>query len=252
MTWLHELPLIVLFIVLNALAGAAAFGLWWLPRLPQAFLLVRAGRDMSPVIQGVCGTLFVLATTFLASSVWTAEDRAYDAIAIEAREVRQLGALAHLFSEPGRSELVNLVSDYAARSAAEWPQMGDRGGSREAEQVLNALYTAAMSIAPAEQMLAGEVIRSLNALGEARERRLDIARSSVSGDQWAMMLVLALILAIAVTFVHSGSEGGRAIALGLVAVMVATALFILIAHDRPFVGWAALGPQPVVDAAKRL
>ncbi|MGE0241382.1 MAG: hypothetical protein AB7S59_21900, partial [Parvibaculaceae bacterium] len=94
MAWLYHLPLVLLFLVLNLLIGAAALALWWLPRLPQAFPLVRAGREVSPVIQGICGTLFVLATTFLSSSVWTIEDQAYETVAIEAREVRLLRTLA--------------------------------------------------------------------------------------------------------------------------------------------------------------
>jgi hypothetical protein len=66
------------------------------------------------------------------------------------------------------------------------------------------------------------------------------------------MLILALIMAVAVTLVHAGSDGGRAIALGLVSAIVSTALFLLIVHDRPFIGWDALGPQSVIAAAKGL
>jgi hypothetical protein len=226
--------------------------LWWLPRRPEAFPAVRAGRDVSPVVQTLCGTLFVLATTFLSSSVWTIEDQAYEAVAIEAREVRLLRTLSHLFPEPRRSELSNLVTDYAEQSVAEWPTMDDRGGSREAERVLAALYSTAVSLAPNEQMLASEFMTALKAMGEARERRLDIARNNLSADQWAVMLILALLLAVAVTVVHAGSDGGRAIALGLVSVMVATALFLLIAHDRPFIGWDAITPDPVIAASKGL
>jgi hypothetical protein len=250
MAWLYHLPLIVLFLVLNAMIGTAAFLLWWLPKLPQAFPLVRAGRDVSPVIQGICGTLFVLATTFLSSSVWTIEDHAYEAVAIEAREVRMLRTLAHLFPEPRQREIVNLVTDYATQSAAEWSQMDDLGGSREAERVLAALYDTAVSLAPDQQMLAGEFMTALKAVGQARERRLDIARNNIAGDQWGVMLILATILGVAVTIVHGGSAGGRALALGLIAAMVATALFLLIAHDRPFIGWDAIGPQSVIAAAK--
>jgi hypothetical protein len=61
-----------------------------------------------------------------------------------------------------------------------------------------------------------------------------------------------VILAIAVTLVHASDDGGRAIALGLVAAVVSTSLFLLIAHDRPFIGWDALGPQSVIAAAKGL
>jgi hypothetical protein len=252
MLWLYGLPLVALFLTLNVMIGIAALGLWWLPKAPAAFPLVRAGKEVSPVLQTIAGTLFVLATTFLSSNVWTTEDKAYEAIAIEAREVRQLRSLSHLFAEPRRSELANLVSDYAEQSAAEWPHMDDRGGSSEAEWVLAALYGAAISLAPNEQMLAGELIQALNAVGEARERRLDIARNNVNSDQWSVMLILALILGAAVTVVHASDQGGRAIALGLVSVMVSTALFLLIAHDRPFIGWEALGPQPVLQAAKGL
>jgi hypothetical protein len=250
MIWLYHLPPIGLFLVLNLFMGAAALLLWWLPKMPQVFPLVRAGREMSPVLQTICGTLFVLSTTFLASSVWAVEDHAYEAVAVEAREVRLLRTLSHLLPEPRRSEVVNLVTDYAEQSAAEWPQMDDRGGSREAERVLAALYNTAVSLAPNEQMLSAEFMTALKAVGEARERRLDIARNNLSPDQWAAMLILALILAVAVTIVHAGSEGGRAIALGLISVIVSTSLFLLIAHDRPFIGWDALGPQSVIAAAR--
>lgn len=250
MIWLYHLPPIGLFLVLNLFIGAAALGLWWLPKLAITFTLVRAGREMSPVIQTVCGTLFVLSTTFLAANVWAVEDHAYQAVAIEAREVRLLRTLAHLLPEPRRSEVANLVTDYAEASAAEWPNMDDEGGSREAERVLAALYNAAVSLAPNEQMLSQEFMTALKAVGEARERRLDIARNNLSPDQWAAMLILALILGIAVTIVHADSDGGRALALGLISVTVSTALFLLIAHDRPFIGWDALTPEPVIAAAK--
>src|SRR5262245_7387922 len=249
MIWLYHLPPIGLFLVLNMFICAAAAGLWWLPKTSITFPLVRAGRELSPVLQTICGTLFVLATTFLASSVWAIEDHAYEAVAIEAREVRLLRTLSQLLPEPRRSEVVNLVTEYAEQSAAEWPEMDDLGGSREAERVLAALYNTAVSLAPHEQMLGQEFMTALKAVGEARERRLDIARNNLSPDQWATMLILALILAIAVTFVHASDDGGRAIALGLVAVVVSTALFLLIAHDRPFIGWDALGPQAVIAAA---
>jgi hypothetical protein len=252
MLWLYGLPLFLLFLTLNILVGLAALLLWWLPTTPQAFRLVRASRELSPVLQTICGTLFVLATTFLSSNVWTTEDKAYEAIAVEAREVRQLRNLSRLFAEPRRSELTNLVLEYATQSAAEWPHMEELDSSREAEQVLSAFYGAAISLAPNEQMLAGEFIRALNAVGEARERRLDIARNNVNSDQWAVMLILALILGVAVTLVHAEHAKGRAIALSLVSLMVATALFLLIAHDRPFIGWEALGPLPVIQAAKGL
>jgi hypothetical protein len=252
MTWLYHLPLLALFVVLNVIIGAASFLLWSLPRIEAVFPIVRAGREVSPVMQTICGTLFVLATTFLASSVWTIEDHAYEAVAIEAREVRLLRTLSHLLPEPRRSEIVNLVTDYAEASAAEWPHMDNGGGSHEAERVLAALYNTAVSLAPNEQMLSQEFMTALKAVGEARERRLDIARNNVSADQWTVMLILGLTLTIAVTIVHAGSDGGRAIALALVSVIVSTALFLIVAHDRPFIGWNALGPGSVLAAAKGL
>lgn len=252
MTWLYFLSFPVLFLVLLLMTGLISAVLWALPRLPVTGPLMRWGKAMSPVMQGICGTLFVLATTFLSSSVWTAEDKAYEAVAIEARQVRQLRTLAHLFAEPRRSELVNLVSEYAGQTAAEWPVMTEAGSGRGAEQVLTALYGATVSLAGTEQMLSGEIMQALNAVGDARERRLDIARNSVNEDQWVVMLMLALMLGAAVTFVHVEEDKARAVALGLVTVMVATALLLMIMHDRPFIGYEALGPEAIVAAAKGL
>lgn len=250
MTWLYYLPFSLVFLVLNVMTGVVSVLLWWLPRLPGAGPVIKAGKGMSPIIQAICGTLFVLATTFLSSSVWTAEDKAYEAVSVEARQVRQLRSLATLFAEPRRSELVGLVSEYAEQSAAEWPQMMKAGGGRGAEQVLNALYGAAVSLAPREQMLASEMAKALNEVGDARERRLDVARNTVNSDQWLAMLVLALILGVAVTVVHGEDGRARAAALSLISVMVATALLLMIMHDRPFTGRDALGPEAILAAAK--
>lgn len=252
MTWLYFLSFPPLFLALTAMTGLVSALLWWLPRLPGAAKPMRWGTGMSPAVQSICGTLFVLATTFLSSSVWTTEDKAYEAVAIEARQVRQLRTLAHLFPEPRRSELVNLVSEYAEQSAAEWPNMTDKGGSRAAEQVLTALYGATVGLAEAETLLSREIMQALNAVGEARERRLDIARNTVNEDQWTVMLILALILALSVTFAHVEDDKGRAVALGLVAIMVSTALLLMIMHDRPFIGYDALGPEAILAAAKGL
>src|SRR5262249_38016189 len=162
----------------------------------------------------------VLATTFLASSVWATNHNAHEAVAIEAREVRLLRTLSQLLPEPRRSEVINQVNDYAEQSAAEWPQMADAGGSPEAERVLAAVYNTAVSLAPSEQMVSQAFMTALKAVGEAREHRLDIAGNYLSSDQWTAMLILALIMAVAVTVVHAGSEGGRAIALGLLSIVV--------------------------------
>lgn len=250
MTWLYYLPYPFLFFALNLMTGLISALLWTLPDLAPTRPLIQAVKGMSPVLQTVSGTLFVLATTFLSSTVWTAEDKAYEAVSVEAREVRQLRSLATLFAEPRRSELVGLVSEYADQSAAEWPKMEKAGGSRGAEQVLNALYGAAVSLAPNEQMLASEMVKALNEVGNARQRRLDVARSTVNADQWTAMLVLALILAGAVTIVHADDAKARAVALGLVSVMVATALLLMTMHDRPFTGYEALGPEAILAAAK--
>ena len=47
--------------------------------------------------------------------------------------------------------------------------------------------------------------------------------------------------------IHAVYTQGPEVVLALVE-----SLFLLIAHDRPFIGWDALGPLPVLQAAKGL
>ena len=67
MTWLYFLSFPLLLPILTIMTGVVSAALWWLPRLARVAPAMRWGRGMSPVIQGICGTLFVLATTFLSS-----------------------------------------------------------------------------------------------------------------------------------------------------------------------------------------
>jgi hypothetical protein len=64
------------------------------------------------------------------------------------------------------------------------------------------------------------------------------------------MIVLALTLALAVLVVHANDPAARGWALALVALAVGAAFFVILAHDRPFVGYLALTPAPILAAAQ--
>ncbi len=97
-------------------------------------------KDVSPVLQTLCGTIFVLSVTFLASNVWQTESRARELAGTEARGLRLVMTIASGLPQEQRDAVSAAAADYARAVAKEWPAMATNGGSAEAERLLTQLY----------------------------------------------------------------------------------------------------------------
>jgi hypothetical protein len=209
--------------------------------------------ELSPGVVAFSATIFTLSVTFLANSIWQNEQRARETVRDEARNIRVIETYAEAMVGPAQESFRRIIFDYGDAVAEEWPTMAGSGGSDAAEAELANLYRAALhGLAEGDhnRLLQQRILVALDALSAARQQRLTLAREVVSAGQWFMVVALALLLIVVMALSHGSAPGARAAALGIVTVAVSVALFVIIAHDRPFVGYLAIPPKAILEAAR--
>jgi hypothetical protein len=80
---------------------------------------------------------------------------------------------------------------------------------------------------------------------EARRQRILVSRSQVNLTKWTCLVLQAACALFAIAIVHSENQLASTIGLGTFATGIAASIFLILAHDRPFVGQISVGPQPL-------
>jgi hypothetical protein len=215
--------------------------------------LSKAVADLSPVLMTLCGTLFVLNVTFLANSVWQIENDARETVNAEARSLKVIKTYMEAMTGPSRDGFARIIGTYAQAVEAEWPMMTSSAHRAPAESQLKDIYSAAIegfSAGDQNRTLQQRILASLDQLSNARQQRLSMAQEVVSGGQWFTVTMLGLLLMLVIAICHGRFPLARAVALSAVTMAITVSLFVILAHDRPFVGLNAISPQPILNAAR--
>ncbi len=241
-----------LFLLILLVTAAVAAALHLLLHTPVLRRIGATISDLAPPVPTLCVTLFALSVTFLANSVWQDEQRARETVMEEARGVRIFNTYLTALTGPSAETLSRMQASYLEAVVAEWPHMAHTGGSAAAEVELSALYRAVIAgLAEGDfnRMLQQRLLGALDNISTARQMRLNLARDSVSAGQWTMVLMLAVLLLTVFSVIHGRTPRSRIAALGIASLAVTIALFVIISHDRPFIGHLAITPQMILDAA---
>ena len=247
---IYALPPLQMFAVVTAAVGVIAVALDTMFLLPRIRDARHTMTKMTTAVVTVSGGIFGLAMSFLANSVWTTEDHARDAVYDEARAIEVVDIYLDYATGPARDGILRIVNDYGKAVAAEWDSMGETSGA-EAEQELRNIYAAVIKgFAEGDQnrMLQQRLLMSLDSISSARQRRLSIAQNRISPSQWILMTGLGIVVLATVAVSHAAFPMVRRIALAAISLAVALMLFVIILHDRPFVGYASVTPDPILWA----
>jgi hypothetical protein len=250
--FIYALPQGGVFLVVLAVVGTIAFTLHGLVGRWPVNIISKRLPELSPAVITLTGTLFGLSVTFLANSVWTTEDRARQTVNTEARDIRVMTVYMESLTGPSRDGLTHLITAYANAVEAEWNGMTDSRVRAPAERELRNIYAAILqgfSEGEQNRLLQQRLLVALDSLSIARQQRLSMAQDVVSAGQWLLVSGLGLLLLVMVALGHARFPLPRGVAMAAVTAAITLALFVIVVHDRPFVGSSALTPQPILRAA---
>lgn len=260
--FLEFLPLPRLFLV-TIICGLAA-GALVLIGVRVTVRVLRIGRTRPlPIRDALISSLsamFALMVAFSAAGIWSDAIQARGAVQREANSIENIVAIASSFPDEFREEVHREILRYARRVVQrDWPAMRRRAGVNEtlferSDSPLVALITRTSQENGSGRSLplSKALIDQLVDLRAARLQREMIARGGVSPAQWLAMILIALGAMTMIAIAHNHEVGLQVTTLGVYAVGVSSAFFVILAHDRPFVGPLGVGPIPIEQAIVRI
>jgi len=207
----------------------------------------------------VTSLMFALMLSFAAAGIWNDWVQARGAVQREALALENVLALADGLS-PERAAKVKAGVIAYARGAAEheWPAMAEQidmddplyaASDRALVGVIAELSREAAT--PGASAVSMMLLPQVFDARSARLARLNLASAGLSGVQWFVLVVLMAGMLIAVALVYNDNAGTQAIAMNLCALAGAAAFFVILAHDRPFVGVISVSPRPLLQLAAK-
>ncbi len=249
--FIYTLPPYLIFPLVLVAVGAVAFLVQMLIHVARER---RVGNDLAHIttaVVTVAGAIFGLSMTFLANTVWHTEDQARESVNAEARAIRVMTIYMESLTEPTRDGLSRLLADYGREVAAEWDDMADSDVGGPAELALRDVYSAVIrgfAEGDLNRVVQQRLLGSLDAVSTARQQRLSIAQNYVSVSQWTLVTGLALVLMFVLSASLAPFPLARRVSVSAVTLAISIMLFVILLHDRPFIGYAALTPDPILAA----
>jgi hypothetical protein len=244
----HQLPLAAMFLAVLALSVAACWLLIGLVRFAVPRLGYRLGEPL-PIrdsIINTCGALFALIVAFSAVGIWNDAVSARTAVQREADAVETALALSGVLPEESRAELTSGLQAYLRDVVAiDWPAMArstpltDAVFDQSEKHLLGAIHLVS------RQNAAGAYVPLLNQLLDIRHARLARLTASVAGITWAQWFAMWLISTttlLSIIICNSHAFRMQIVAAHLYVLVVSAAYFVILAHDRPFVGRISIQP----------
>jgi hypothetical protein len=97
----------------------------------------------------------------------------------------------------------------------------------------------------------GPLLMQLVEARTARLARITLSDAGVTMAQWLGMLLIACAALAAIALCHNHHFGMQALAMTLYAIAASSAFFVVLAHDRPFVGGISVSSAPLHHLAPR-
>jgi uncharacterized protein len=247
--WLDRLPAAWL-----ALLFCVAFvGITWLGILLVHPLMRRLlhgehpSNEVIASISGGFGLLYAVLLGLLAVATFQNTKDVGDDVGSEASSLSAIYRNVSGYPEPARDQLKFLLRDYTHYVIEkDWPAHEKGRVLAGGEHRLQVIRQTLLSFEPATQAqenLQNELLRELNALTAARERRLAAVTATIPSVLWYVVVVGALI-SIAFLWMLYMELAHQLLLGGITGLFLGIMIFVIYAMDHPLRGAVSVAPEP--------
>jgi hypothetical protein len=204
-------------------------------------------HEVAGFLIGIVGVVYAVLLAFVVVIVWERYNDAEQDVAQESNQVLDLWQMAGGFRAEVRDSMRSALHAYVkAVVDTEWTTMRDGRPSQEALRAYGRVWEVYRSVDPrtdGERALYAEALYTVNVLSDARRTRVLDSEDRLPGVMWAALYVGALItIGFTYLFQLRNVRLQALMTLGVVAV-IALALFIVIALNRPFSGFVPIDAE---------
>jgi Protein of unknown function (DUF4239) len=195
--------------------------------------------------------IFALMMAFSAAGIWNDSWQANTAVQREANALENVLALARSLPADLAEKMREAVNSYARKVVdRDWPAMKRKiaiddpiyeTSDKILVDLINTLSVEHSRITslPTLTPLLGQIVEARS----ARLARITLASAGVSLAQWLAMSLIALGALLTVALCHNHRFGIQALTMSLYTLAGTAAFFVILAHDRPFVGAISVSPR---------
>jgi Zn-dependent protease len=217
--------------------------------------VARELKAASPVTLTPLAVILALLLAFLSSRVWTNLDRAGEYVGQEASALQEAVLLADALPSDVRKNVRERIKRHLHFiETQDWPAMGRVQATLQAIPAgLTDAMAAVLSFTPAQpsQQLAQErTVMAIEHAFEARQNRIRLSQLQIAPIQWAVIVVLTMLILVTIAMIHIGNRPAMAATLFIFSTAVAVCLVLLMVYDRPFaVGGVTMAPTAFREIA---
>ena len=242
----------LLFFLINAFFIGTSMLMLIIVRCCIHYKLRQSHNDVITSIFNKAGTIIGIMMAFVVVILWQDYHKAMDNALKEGTEA--LGLYRDLIIYPNvkqaeiaRNSLVNFVKLVIND---EYPAMVKMKISQKTEHAMNTLRNDIENIKPQklqEQILYARILNDLDDLCKLRHDRLSEMDSSLPGIVWAALIVGAFIAILFAILLGAERFWLHALLVSMLAIIIATAFYLIIELDYPFMGELSAKPTSYIN-----
>jgi hypothetical protein len=248
----HQLPLWQMFIVVLLISlvvcwliiGAVRAAVRLAGFTPTEALPIRDS------IIGACTTIFALIVAFSAAGIWNDALNARNTVQREADALENASVLATGLPAEVQTAIRDDIRAYVnGVITIDWPEMA-KGGTIDdpvfdrSEKILVDMIELLSGQQASLGRLAtfAPLLDQLLATRHARLARLAASNAGISWAQWIAMFIISASALAAIAICNTHSLRMQITATHLYVLVASAAYFVILAHDRPFIGTVSVKP----------
>jgi hypothetical protein len=247
------LPLWALYIITAAIVLGSAEAGWRLGNYRRQLPQHEKDAPVGAVVGATLGLLaFLLAFTFgMAASRY---DTRKQLVLQEANAIGTTYLRADMLPEPQRSEIRNLLREYAALRVGGVTSLMTPEVMAQSGALHDRLWAQAVALGEQSpnSIVVGLFVQSLNETIDLDETRVTAGRNQIPDSIWLALYVVTILTMMAMGY-QFGLTGEHSWPVTIMLVLVFTAVLLLIADlDRPQAGWLKVSQQAMIDLIDKI
>jgi hypothetical protein len=237
--WIESQSTTVIAVVLLGICYAVAAATFGVTMILSRRPIGQQLQAVSPVTLTPLAVILGLLIAFLAARVWENVGHGNEYVSQEASALSKVLLLAKAFPTDVQAKIREAVAQHVDFVVTQdWPQMALGHADQRAEPVgLTNAMAALLSFTPAnaDQTLAQQrAVAALEQAFEARRNRIRLSQAEIAPTQWAVIIILALLILLTIAAIHIGKPAAMFTTLFIFATAVAVCMILLMENDRPF------------------
>ena len=245
------LPPWLLFILINSLFIGVSILALYIVRRCAHYQMRKGHNDVVASIFNKAGTVVGIMLAFVVVILWQEYNTSMDRALKEGTEALELYQDLSLYpnQKQATGAIKSLVHFAELVINDEYPAMANMKMSPTTEQAMIKLRNDIQYISPQnikERILYAKILRDIENLSKLRQERLADMESSLPGIVWGALIVGTIVTIMFTILLGAETLWLHSLLTAMLAVILATAFYLIIELDYPFVGELSAKPTSYI------